>query len=216
MMRTSLGIVAGLAAWAVPSAHAQTRGVPYTGHKWQLDVDFHDPQRLMIRLPGEAKETTYWYVLYQATNNTGRDVEFFPSCRLVTDTLKVVDGGDEVHPAVYEAIAQRHGVEYPFFTLPNKASGLLLQGRENARASVAVFRDFDPTASAFTVYLGGFSGDVDRIPNPTFDPGRPESPENPRSFVLRKTLALRYDLPGDPVTRAASKPVRRTREWVMR
>ena len=62
--------------------------------------------------------------------------------------------------------------------------------------------------------IGGALNDF--IPNPTFDTSRPESDENPRAFVLRKTLAIRYDLPGDPLTRTVSKPVRRTREWVMR
>jgi hypothetical protein len=29
-------------------------------------------------------------------------------------------------------------------------------------------------------------------------------------------LAVMYDLPGDPQTRASATPVRRSREWVMR
>ena len=182
---------------------------------WRLDVKFHDPQRITLRLPGDTHETTFWYMLYEATNSTGREVEFFPSFRLVTDTLHVVTAGDDISPSVYDAIAARHKREFPFLAPPTKVTGLLLQGRENARASVAVFRMFDKEASAFTVYGAGFSGDVDRVPNPSFDTTKEESESNPRFFLLRETLAVVYDLPGDAETRQRVKPIRRTRKWLL-
>jgi hypothetical protein len=99
---------------------------------------------------------------------------------------------------------------------PLKVGGKLLQGADNARTSVAIFRDFDPEASRFTIYGGGFSGEIVRVPNPAFDAAQGDSEANPQFFTLRKTLAIPYDLPGDPVTRRGSAPVRGTREWVMR
>ena len=92
----------------------------------------------------------------------------------------------------------------------------MLQGAENGRESAAVFKMFDPQASSFTVYMGGLAGEKVRVNNPAFDPGKEESEENPRSFLVQRTLSILYDLPGDPQTRAYSKPVRRNREWVMR
>lgn len=184
-------------------------------HGWRLDVKFHDPQRITLRLPGDTHDTTFWYMLYEATNATGRDVEFFPSFRLVTDTLHVVTAGDDISPSVYDAIVARHKQEFPFLAPPTKITGLLLQGRENARASAAVFRMFDKEASAFTVYGAGFSGDVDRVPNPSFDTTQQESKANPRFFLLRGTLAVVYDLPGDVDTRQRAKPIRRTRKWLL-
>jgi hypothetical protein len=183
---------------------------------WRLDVKFHDPQRISFRLPGDGHETTFWYVLYEVTNNTRRDVMFYPSFRLVTDTLQVVEGGAEVSPSVYDRIAARHKREFPFLAPPTKVTGRLLQGEENARASVAVFRMFDREASRFTVYGSGFSGEIRRIANPSFSAGAQESEKNPRFFLLRRTLAISYDLPGDPTTRWRAKPIRRNREWVMR
>jgi hypothetical protein len=183
---------------------------------WQLDLEFYDPQRITLRLPGDEHATTFWYVLYQVTNRTGKDVEFYPSFRIVTDTLQVVEGGTEVSPTVYDAIKARHYREFPFFAPPAKVTGLLLQGEENARASAAVFRTFDEAASSFTLYISGLSGESERVRNPAFDVKRGESEENPRAFFMRRTLSVLYDLPGDTQTRSAATPVRRSREWVMR
>ncbi len=190
---------------------------PSAGSKgWQLDFRFRDPERISVRLPGDEKETTYWYVLFTVVNNTGEDVTFYPSADLVTDTLQVTRAGEEISPRVYEAIAARHAKEFPFFAPPSKVTGPLLQGEDNHRTSAIVFRTFDPAASKFTVYFGGLSGEITRVINPGFDESQPESESNARYFVLRKTLAIEYAIPGDVSTRSATAPVRRHREWVMR
>ena len=206
---TAACLLSLVAAWAVADAS------PGAG-SWQLDVKFHDPQRISLRLPGDSHDTTFWYMVYTVTNNTGQDRQFFPSFRLLTGTLKIVEGGADVHPLVYDAIAARHKEEFPFLAPPGKVAGPLLLGEANARASVAVFRSFDPDADEFTVYAAGFSGEIQRLANPAFDAGAEESEDNPRFFILRRTLAIRYELPGDPTTRSKAIPVRRTREWVMR
>jgi hypothetical protein len=215
MNRLSLTIMAGALSWSATVATA----APQPGiapRSWQLDFEFYDPQRITLRAPGEATETTYWYLLYRVTNRTGQDVQFFPSARLVTSTLEVVEAGDDIGPGVYRAIKVRHRDEFPFFEPPSKITGELLQGEGNARVSAAVFQSFDLEASGFKLYFAGLSGELERVINPVFDPNRPESKDNPRSFLLRRTLEIVYDLPGDPDTRAYTKPIRRSREWVMR
>lgn len=187
-----------------------------TPKSWDLEFEFFDPARIEVALPGEERPTTFWYLIYTVTNNSGREVLFYPQFDLVTDTLNVVQGGDHVSPTVFDAIRARHGKLHPFLTEPLKVGGKLLQGTDNARTSVAIFRDFDPQASRFTVFAGGLSGEVARVPNPAFDPAAGESEQNPQFFTLRKTLAIPYDLPGDPVTRRQATPARGTREWVMR
>jgi hypothetical protein len=199
---------------AVPCSAAPE---PSAGSKsWQLDFRFRDPERITVRLPGDDADTTFWYVLFTVVNNTGEDVSFFPSADLVTDTLQVVRAGDDISPSVYEAIAARHAKEFPFFASPAKITGPLLQGEDNHRTSALVFRTFDPSASKFTLYVGGLSGEITRVINPGFDEKEPESESNARYFVLRRTLAVSYDLPGDVSTRGVAAPVRRHREWVMR
>lgn len=205
----AMGIGATLPSVAAPEA-------PPAARTWQLDFEFFDPQRIILRLPGDTHKTTFWYLLYRVTNNTGRDVEFYPAFSVVTNRLQAVEGGSEISPSVYDGIASRHKKEYPFFARPSKITGLLLQGADSARTSAAVFRAFDPEVDRFTLYVSGLSGDVERVINPGFNADKPETEANPRSFVMRRTLAVTYDLPGDAKTRHASLPIRRTRSWVMR
>ncbi len=204
-----LGILGGMSVSAGPRAKPTTTS-------WTLDFSFHDPQRITLTLPGDRHETTFWYMLFDVGNETGRDVAYYPTFRLVTDTLQVVEGGGAISPSVYDAICARHRKEYPFLVVPSKITGPLLQGRDNARASVAVFRQFDPIANSFTIFVGGLSGEIVRVANPSFDATQEASDANPRFFILRRTLALRYDIPGDPDTRKLAKPIRRSRDWVMR
>ena len=187
-----------------------------TPKSWELTFEFRDPARIDVILPGDKHPTTFWYLIYTVTNEAGREVLFYPQFDLVTDTLRVVRGGDDVSLTVFDAIRERHRKQHPFVVAPLKASGKLLQGVDNARTSVAVFRTFDPEASRFTLYAAGLSGEVARASNPAFDPAQPVTEQNLQFFTLRKTLAIRYDIPGDLKSRKRAAPVRTGREWVMR
>lgn len=216
-MKGKMYILILLIAVGMIACTAQAAPKPHVlANTWQLDFEFSDPQRLTVQLPGDMSPTTYWYVLYQVTNNTGKDVRYYPSFRLITDTLKIVQGGANINPSIYSVLAARHKKEYPFFRAPTKVSGLLLQGKENAKASAVVFRMFDHEANSFTVFFSGLSGEIEKIPNPTYNPSQSETDENQRFFLLRRTLAVTYDLPGDRGTRANARPIRKHREWVMR
>ena len=187
--------VCAIGGWIAPvSAGAPKAGL--VSSSWQLDFTFHDPQRISLALPGDDLPTT--------------------SFRLVTDTLQVVEGGESISPRVYDAIRARHKKEYPFFKPPWKITGPLLRGQENTQTSVVVFSQFDREASAFTIYVGGLSGEIQRVRNPGFLTNSEESDANPRVFLFRRTLAIKYDLPGDPNTQARAVPIRRSRDWVMR
>jgi len=208
LRRWAIGLF-GFWAGGACMLHAAPKTDPFS-LSWTLDIEFFDPQRITVN------GTTYWYVLYQVTNRTGQDVQFFPSSRLVTDTLEVVEGGANVNPLVYDFIAARHKQQYPFFAPPTKITGPLLQGVDNARASAMVFRTFDASASGFTIFVSGLSGEKERLRNPAFDASQPESDSNPRAFLLQRTLSITYSLPGDPTTRGQATPIRKNREWVMR
>lgn len=183
---------------------------------WLLSFTFADPVRIDVQLPGQQTATPFWYMLYTVANETGEDVSFYPDINLVTDSFEVTEGGANVHPKVYDVIKALNVKEHPFFAPPSRVTGPILQGRDNARTSAVVFRQFDADANSFTVYVSGLSGEMQRVPNPTYDPDQPESDDNPRFFVLRRTLAIHYDLPGDIRTRSSAAPIRRSREWVMR
>ncbi len=183
---------------------------------WQLDFDFEDLKRIDIVLPGDKAPTTFWYILYTVTNNSGKDVEFYPSFELVTSSLQVVAGGDNISPSVYDAISAQHRKLHPFFRNPTQVVGPLLQGPDNALTSAAVFRNFDLAANEVKVYVGGLSGEIVSVPNPAFDGQKPESAQNMRFFPLRKSLVIPYDIPGDERTRQKAPPIRKKVDWVMR
>jgi hypothetical protein len=210
MTVTLLGLLSALTpAFAAPKPSLVARD-------WELAFEFRDPARISVVLPGDKQPTVFWYMLYTVTNETGREVLFYPQWDLVTDTLRVIHGGDNVSPTVFDAIRQRHQKQYPFLVEPLKASGPLLQGTDNARSSVVIFREFDPDAAQFTVFVAGLSGEVSRVANPAFNAKEPESAQNPQFFTLRKSLAIRYDMPGDLASRKSADPIRAGREWVMR
>ncbi len=196
---------------------------------WELQFQSTRPERI------NAAGRTYWYVLYSVTNNTGEDVPFHPeivrvetiesevpadkakaqsqeAARLtVTNSIIGLDRG------VYGAIKQRHAKTHPFLVHPVDAITKLRQGDDNAITSVAVFPEMDPRVSGFTIYVGGLSGEQVVRSNPLFDASKPVDDEkNPRVYVMRKTLAMPYLLPGDKRTRATATPKLGRLNWVMR
>lgn len=203
------GLLLGGEAGAAPEV-----GVVSTS--WELELAFHDPQRISVRLPGDARETTFWYLLYTVTNNTGRDVEFYPTFDIVTDKLDVIEGGYGISPSVYDAIEARHKKVYPFFVEPKRVFGSLLQGEDNAVTSAVAFKRLPAEVNHITVFIGGLSGEIVRVANRTFKAKLAESKKNQRVFTLRKSLAISYDIPGDVETRRRATPVRTNQEWVLR
>ena len=92
-----------------------------------------------------------------------------------------------------------------------------------------IWRAGDLDVNSFRVYVAGLSGETRFVRNPSYDPNEPEDKTiigpggvertevvNPTHFTLRKTLELRYDLPGSADARKSVKPVFRGQRWVMR
>lgn len=196
---------------------------------WEFDFAFLDPQRIEVQLPGQAETTTYWYVVYTVTNNTGRTRDFLPRFQIVTEDLSVYDTDMGISPLVFDAIRARHQLTHKYLVSPTEAIGPLRTGPDYARESVAVWRQIDLTQNSFCIYVAGLSGEVRFIPNPAYDPDAPETVSvigpagfahdiavNPKHFTLRKTLEIRYTLPGSPAARPASVPERGVIRWIMR
>lgn len=173
---------------------------------WELKFRFQDPQRVSVVVPGQKEPVLYWYLLYTVENAGKQEVDFYPQFDLVTDTLRVVPSEIKVSPEAFKAIQRR--ANDPLLLTPEKVVGRLQRGADRARHGVAIFRDFDPKAKAFTVFAAGLSGEVKRVKNPGFDSKKPESDKNPRYIVLRKTLAIPYKFPGGETNRSQSIPER--------
>lgn len=197
---------------------------------WEFELRFHDPQRIEVQIPGQSKPQTYWYLLYTAVNTSDNTQPFFPIFELVTEDLRVFHTDVGIHPVVFEAIRQRHRNTHPELVSPREALGELRAGEDYARESVAVWRGVDLTAVNFSIYVAGLSGETQILANPAWHPdgaqtvrvSRPpsgfeyETELNPRYFTLRKTLEIRYRVPGSPRARASAAPVRVSTRWVMR
>ena len=214
------GVLPALVAVAI-GAHVRAAGADVVKPSvapvsWELKFAFADPQRITLTLPGDREKTTFWYMLYTVENDTGREVPFFPTVELVTQSLQVVQGGEQISPIVYKAITERHKETHPFLIEPARATGTLLQGEDNAKNSMVVFRQFNLNDNAFSIFFSGLSGEIKRVSNPAFEASKPESASNLRMFSYRKTLQIKYQLPGDVRTRATAQVVRIGREWMMR
>jgi hypothetical protein len=193
---------------------------------WELEFKFLDPQRIEVQLPGTSTPEVYWYIVYTVTNPTERSQEFFPTFQIVTEDLRVYDTDTGISKLVFDAIKERHRITHPYLVHPTLAIGPLLTGDDNARESVAIWRQIDLNVNNFTVYVAGLSGETRFVKNPAYDPAQPENTVkgadgkervvNPRHFTLRKTLEIRYNLPGSPDTRVLAEPERVSVRWVMR
>jgi hypothetical protein len=186
---------------------------------WELQFDYQTPAPIRLDVPGEGKQT-YWYVLFTVTNKTGADRMFVPDFTLYTDTGQVLRGGKDISPSVFQAIVTRHN--NPLLEDLSEITGPILQGADNARDGVAIFRDIDPQARSFDIFIGGLSGETAVVKLPM-----PIAVEEPTiegkvvtvtkdSIILHKTRQLRFALPGEAGARLNARPRMIEDGWVMR
>ena len=196
---------------------------------WEFDLKFLPPRRIDVLVPGSSKPETYWYLIYTVTNTSGTTQRFFPQFQLVTEDLKVVDTDTGISPNVFDAIKERHKVTHRYLVHPTQAIGDLAVGDDNARESVAIWRGVDADVNNFSIYCAGLSGEAQTVRNPVYDAKQPETRKaptldgrerevvvNPRYFVLRKTLELKFEWPGSQEARASGVPTLVKQSWIMR
>jgi len=210
----AVGATAGLEAAPKPALVAP----PGT---WQLDLELHgNPQQINIRLPGDIESRRFWYLLYTVANNTPEEVEFYPQFDLYTNTFKLYHSGVRVPRAVFEAIRKRHKTRIPLLEPDNMLTGRILVGQDNARDSVAIFTDFDPNATSASIFIAGLSNETITIKPPAVKKSAAGvidgSAKEQKEVLLRKTLMLQYQVPGDRFNLADRVMLYRGRDWVMR
>ena len=194
---TGLALLAWSTVWGYPRPHPSPRG-------WQLDFKYGPMKQIRLVLPGQSVPKTFWYMHYTVTNNTGRDVEFFPRAHLFTGTGQLIEAMQGVDALAYPTIAKMLGrelLEQELFV-----RGKLLQGEENARESVIIWRDFDPRAISFKVFVSGLSGEAAWV----------KDPMSGRKIALVKTLQLSYGLTSDRTVVTEQTAERKDKEWIMR
>lgn len=196
---------------------------------WEFEFRYLHPRRIEIQLAGTEKPQLYWYMVYTVVNTSSTTQRFYPTFELVTGDLRVVETDMGISPLVFEAINERHKLTHPYLVHPTKAIGDLRVGEDYARESVAIWRASDLNVARFTIYIAGLSGEARILPNPAYDPDKPEIRRvvgkdgrerevtvNPKHFTIRKTLQLRYTLPASEDARRRVEPRFDGARWIMR
>lgn len=192
--------------------------------RWQLDLTPGPLRVAMFEVQGQGMRA-FFYMPYKVVNNTGQDLYFAPILELSTDEGDLLRAGRDVPTEVVRSIMDR--LSNPFLVEPVKAIGTLQQGQEFAIESVAIWPAPNLSVDRVTVYAAGFSGETRRVTKPFTEPVQTENGDgdengevdplrNPNEVLLRKTLMLVHETPGE-LTRMGNQPLTRTAQrWIMR
>ncbi len=203
----SVALIAGLACTvlaAIPTEKVPLENIK--GAHWELTFKFRTPQRV-VASDEKGQEKAYWCLLYTAINKDKVAHKFIPQAVLFTNTGKVI--GDGIYPQVVEAVKDR----YRLAKLHNSVEimGELKAGEDEAQDGVLVFPEVDPQMDRFKIFVTGLSGEFVVRELPPKKEG-----EEPKEIVLRKTLQLNFDFPGDTIDLSADKVYLREQKWVWR
>ncbi len=180
--------------------------------KWTVDATFTHPRQLIMRNGPGGQAQRYWYVILTVTNNTGRDVDFYPRCDMMTDTFQIRPAGWHVPAAVFGRVKELHLTAYPFLERLEKTTSKLLEGENNAKDLALIWPDFDPKANAIKIFVGGLSNEMAIVKHPV----RQDEAGDPVLVFLRKTLELGYNIKGDPSLRSNMDLTHVSTRWIMR
>lgn len=206
--RTLLGVGVGagaLAGGVVPAIGApEPDPVP---RRWQLDLEIGPMRVATVEVRGGGPRS-YLYLTYTVANNSGQDLLFAPAFDLATDEGEVIRSGVGVAHEVVRALLNR--LDNPFLEDQIGIIDILLQGEENAKEGIVIWPLNDLNVSELNLFAAGFSGET-----ATVDVTNPRTGQ-PSRMVLRKTLMVRYRVPGELLD-LGDRPLDVTdRSWIMR
>jgi hypothetical protein len=209
MKMAKYSVIAAIFITGLATAVPQPAIVPKPGD-WTLEVKFDQPQQIVLKT--DKSQERFWYIILNLTNKSGKDVDFYPQCELVTDTLEVVPAIKGASAVLFEKIKNRHQRKYPFLQLLENTGNKVLQGEDNALDIVVIFPDFDPNAKTVNIFISGLSNETAVVDHPT----EKDRDGKPVKIYLRKTLQLTYSIAGDPKFRNDQKLKFESKHWVMR
>ncbi len=180
---------------------------------WTVNTEFTHPQQIVLRPSDDSKPIRFWYTILTLTNKTGRDIDFYPKCDLMTDTFQIIPAGKGVPPVVFELLKNRHKSRYPFLESLENASNRILQGEDNAKDIAIIWQDFDARAKWIKIFIAGLSNETVAINHPV---AKDKKTAKPVKVYLRKTLELSYELGGDPAFRSDASLTYKDKRWIMR
>ena len=203
-----------LAITAICYAYPKPAVVPAASN-WNIDVEYSKPFQMSTALPGDrygAPRRRFWYMIVTVTNNTGRDVPFYPACNLVTDTFKIIPAGKGTMKIVFDKIKRLQQGRYPFLEQLEHVGNRLLQGEDNAKDIAVIWSDFDVAAKEVGICIAGLSNETVAIDHPI----KKDKNGKPEKVLLRKTLQLSYSIGGAKKFRSQSELKFKSKNWILR
>ncbi|MHC4712644.1 MAG: hypothetical protein ACYTAN_05140 [Planctomycetota bacterium] len=164
-------------------------------NSWELDFACNSPR--VIEMVEEGALQVYTYVIYEVTNRTGSEVDFYPTFEIETDDGKVTRSG--IYPNAFLAI--RKELARDMFDFKDMVG--VMQPGESKRG-VAVFKNSDPGTDRLTVYVGGLTGDFKT------------QVEDNAVVAYYRTYKLVYRRPGDQFSAGIDPITLESTEWVWR
>ncbi len=191
---------------------AVSPAIVQTTNQYTLGTVFEHPRQIAIRLGREERPRLFWYTIITLTNRTGKDVDFFPTCELMTDTFQIIPAGKNTPYLVFGKIKQRHISRYPLLESVEFIEHRILQGSDHTKDIAVIWPDFDPRAKNIKLFISGLSNETAVLNHPKDKDKDGQSVK----IYLRKTLELSYSLPGDPAKRAQGQLMFKGKRWIMR
>ncbi len=205
-------MAAVLAVSAVAVGYPEPKVVQKVG-QWTLDVNYSAPEQITLQLPNQKKPQRFWYIILSVTNETSLDeVEFYPLCRLITDTFQVIPADKRVPISVFNSVKEKHRGSYPFLESLDFKDHRVSRGEDNTRDFAIIWPDFDPKAKQISLFVGGLSNETAVVEHPKLK----DEDGHPKKIFLQKTLQFKYAVAGDEKLRSTVtiKEIKQT--WVMR
>lgn len=197
-------VALGLTTGSAPARPPEPDPVP---RRWQMEVQPGPLRFAVVDVPGKGQRS-YYYFTYKVTNSSGTDLLLAPAFDLANDRGVVLRSGRDIPAEVTKELLAR--LDNPLLEDQIKILGILQQGPENAKEGLVVWPAEDLKGEEVVVYGAGFSGESRNIESPDPKTGQPHR------YTMRKSLMLRYRIPGE-IHERGSEPFELTeRRWILR
>jgi|GEM_PF-6388648 len=180
-------------------AHAQSHPTPdaATGD-WELAIKYEAPRVIVI--DGQW----HWVMPYTVTNNSRLTVNFWPACMAQGDNGQIVEGPKVISNSVFNAVAKAIGPKD--LLSPTKVAGPIRQGKDFARRSFFIWKNFKADVDSFSVFIQGLSGESQSFTHP----------ETNETIRVYRNLMVTFAAPGNPQQPANVRVKETGRKSVMR
>ncbi len=172
--------------------------------RWEFACDIGELRIATLPTGEDGEREAYWYFTYTVTNETDKDLQYAPS-------FVMYDSEGDLRQSGAPAEATR-GIlallDDPLVEDELSIGGTLLQGEANAKSGVVIWPVASAAVDRITIFVGNISGEAVIETDPATN----------EPVVLRKTLAVSYETPGEVIQLLAVGAISEPDDllWIMR